>query len=158
RAALGRALALDARGPHAAAAHVELGILDKLDGKTDAAVDHFVAALDADPLGAVGERALGELGKVKPDHPRVVQSMREGKVGGDVFSSDRYKAAVGLMEQSLGGVDEAAPEKAVIEDIVHRLNDASAVKQQFRVSVLGSKMVNAFALPDGHVYVTRGMF
>jgi tetratricopeptide (TPR) repeat protein len=155
RAALGKALALDAR---AAVAHVELGILDKLDGKSDAAIGHFVAALDADPYGSVGERALGELAKVKPDHPRVVQNMLEGKVGGDVFSSDRYKAAVGLMEQSLGGVDDAAAEKPVIEDIVHRLLDASAVKQQFRVSVLGSTMVNAFALPDGHVYVTRGMF
>lgn len=155
RAALGKALGLD---PRAAVAHVELGILDKLDGKTDAAIGHFVAALDADPYGGAGERALGELAKVKPDHPRVLQNMLEGKVGGDVFSSDRYKAAVGLMEQQLGGVDDAAPEKPVIEDIVHRLTDGSAVKQQFRVSVLGSTMVNAFALPDGHVYVTRGMF
>jgi tetratricopeptide (TPR) repeat protein len=158
RAALDRALSLAARGPHAAGAHVELGILDKLDGKTDAAIDHFVAALDADPYGGVGDRALGELAKVKPDHPRVVENMLEGKVAGDVFSSDRYKAAVGLMEQSLGGVDDAAPEKPIIEDIVHRLIDASAIRQQFRVSVLGSAMVNAFALPDGHVYVTRGMF
>jgi predicted Zn-dependent protease len=157
RAALDKALALAPRGRHAAGAHVELGILDKLDGKTDAAVDHFVAALDADPVGAVGERALGELSKVKPDHPRVVQSMMEGKAYGDVFSTDRYRAAVGLMEQALGGVDDAAPEKPVIEDIVHRLTEASAVKQQFRVSVLATSAVNAFALPDGHVYVTRGM-
>jgi predicted Zn-dependent protease len=155
RTALDRALALDGK---AALAHVELGILDKLDGKADAAAGHFVAALDADPLGAVGERALGELSRVKPSHPRVLQSMMEGKVGGDVFSTDRYKAAVGLMEQALGGVDDAAAEKPVIEDIVHKLTDASAVRQQFRVSVLGSPMVNAFALPDGHVYVTRGLF
>lgn len=160
RAALDRALALAPRGPHAAGAHVELGILDKLDGKTDAAVDHFVAALDADPAGAAGaagERALGELAKVKPDHPRVVQSMMDGKAFGDVFSTDRYRAAVGLMEQALGGVDDAAPEKPVIEDIVRRLTEASAVKQQFRVSVLATPIVNAFALPDGHVNVTRGM-
>ncbi|HEY0481820.1 MAG TPA: tetratricopeptide repeat protein [Kofleriaceae bacterium] len=154
RAALDKALALDRRS---AVAHVELGILDKLDGKTDAAAEHFVAALDADPYGAAGDRALGELAKVRPNHPRVVQSMLEGRVGGDVFSSDRYKAAVGLMEQELGGIDDAAPEKAVIEDIVHKLLDASAVKQQFRVSLLTTGMVNAFALPDGHVYVTRGL-
>lgn len=154
RAALDKALALDHRD---ATAHVELGILDKLDGKTDAAVDHFVAALDTDPYGATGDRALGELAKVSPDHPRVVQNMLEGRVGGDVFSSDRYKAAVGLMEQELGGVDDSAPEKPVIEDIVHKLTDGSFVKQQFRVSLLTSSMVNAFALPDGHVYVTRGL-
>ena len=157
RAALDRALALDARSAGSAVAHTELGILDKLDGKADAAADHFVAALDADPDGAAGERALGELAKVKPNHPRVVQNMMEGKVGGDVFSTERYKAAVGLMEQALGGVDDAAPEKPVIEDIVRRLIEGSAVKQQFRVSVLGASAVNAFALPDGHVYVTRGM-
>jgi predicted Zn-dependent protease len=154
RSALDKALALDHQS---AVAHVELGILDKLDGRTDAAADHFVAALDADPYGATGERALGELGKIKPNHPRVVQSAMEGRVGGDVFSTERYKAAVGLMEQALGGVDDNAPEKPAIEDIVHKLTDASAVKQQFQVSLLSSRMVNAFALPDGHVYVTRGL-
>ncbi|HEX7839283.1 MAG TPA: M48 family metalloprotease, partial [Kofleriaceae bacterium] len=50
-----------------------------------------------------------------------------------------------------------APEKPVIEDIVRKLTDASFVKQRFRVSLLTSSMVNAFALPDGHVYVTRGL-
>lgn len=155
RAALDKALALDRRS---ATAHVELGILDKLDGKADAAADHFVAALDADPLGATGDRALGELARLKPGHPRVVQNMMQGRVAGDVFSTERYKAAVGLMEQAMGGVDDAAAEKPVIEDIVRRLSDGSAVKQQFRVSVLTTGMVNAFALPDGHVYVTRGLF
>ncbi|HEX8111730.1 MAG TPA: M48 family metalloprotease [Kofleriaceae bacterium] len=74
-----------------------------------------------------------------------------------LYAREGYRAAVGLMEQALGGVDDAAPEKPVIEDIVHRLTEASAVKQQFRVSMLATSIVNAFALPDGHVYVTRGM-
>ena len=154
RAALDKALALDASS---ALAHTELGVVDKLDGKTDAAVDHFVAAIDADPYGAVGNRALGELTKLRPDHPRVVRGVMEGRMSGDVFSSERYKAAVGLVEQSLGGVDRGAVEKSIVEDIVRRLTEASAVKQPFQVAILTSGAVNAFALPDGHVYVTRGL-
>ena len=155
RTALKKALSLD---PHLAVAHVELGILDKLDGKNDSAVAHFVAAIDADPYGATGDRALGELAKVDPKHPYVTQGVLEGKDAGDVFSSDRYQAVVGLLEQQLGGVDETAPEKPIIEDIVHRLASASNVHIQFKVAIVKTDMVNAMALADGRVYVTRGLF
>ena len=154
RKALDKALGLD---KHLAAAHVELGIIDKLDGKTESAVDHFVAAIDADPYGPVGDRALGELSKVDPKHPYVTEGMLEGKRGGDIFSSDRYQAVIKVLEQELGGVDERAPEKAVVEDIVRRLADASNVHIQFKVSIVKTDMVNAMALADGRVYVTRGL-
>jgi len=154
RAALDKALTIDKR---LAVAHVELGILDKLAGKTDAAVDHFVAAIDADSWGSIGDRALGELTKVKPTHPYVAQGLLAGKSGGDIFSSDKYQAVIPLIERELGGVEDNAPEKAVIEQIVQRLADASGVRQQFRVAVVATKMVNAMALADGRVYVTRGL-
>lgn len=154
RAAIDRALALE---PRSAPARVELGILDKLDGKTEAAVDQFVAALDADPFGAAGNRALTELTRLAPSHPRVVQQVSAGRLSGDVFSSERYKAAVSLMERALGGVDDGAREQPMLEDIVNKLAQASAVKQRFKVSLLTSSAVNAFALPDGNVYVTRGL-
>lgn len=153
RAALTRALALDSR---LAVAHVELGVLDKLDGKVDAAVKHFIAAMDADPYGAIGSRALTELSKTKPTHPRVTEGMLAGK-NIDVFATDRYKSIVEAIEQELGGVEPKAPEQAVLEDIVRRLAEGSTLRQQFRVQLLGSKQVNAFALADGNVYVTRGM-
>ncbi|MGE5186319.1 MAG: tetratricopeptide repeat protein [Acidobacteriota bacterium] len=154
RSALEKALALD---KNLAVAHVELGILDKLDGKTDAAVDHFVAAIDDDPWGATGDRALIELTKVRPTHPYVAEGVLAGK-SGDVFSSDKFQAVIPLLERELGGVDEGAPEKAVIEQIVQRLADGSGVRQQFKVSIVKTKEVNAMALADGRVYVTRGMF
>ena len=154
RAQLTKALGVDKNLP---AAHVELGILDKLDGKTDAAVDHFVAAIDNDPWGSVGDRALIELTKVKPTHPYVAEGVLAGK-SGDVFSSDKFQAVIPLLERELGGVDEGAPEKAIIEQIVQRLADASGVRQQFRVAIVKTKEVNAMALADGRVYVTRGMF
>lgn len=153
RAALEKALALDGE---LAVAHVELGILDKLDGKLDAAVAHFIAAMDADPFGAVGSRALTELTKAKPTHPRVTEGMLSGKTI-DVFSTERYASIVHEIEQELGGVDAKAPEKAMLEDVVRRLADGSGIKQQFKVNLLNTDMVNAFALASGDVYVTRGM-
>lgn len=154
RTALAKALELESDN---AVAHVEMGILDKLDGRIDAAVGHFLAAMDSDPYGGTGERALKELAKAKPTHQRVTEGMLQGKEM-DVFSTDHYKSIVKLIEQELGGVEGDAPEKAAVEDIVRRLAEGSAVKHQFRVQVLGTEQVNAFALADGNVYVTRGMF
>ncbi len=153
RASLGKALALES---DLAVAHIELGILDKLDGKVDAAVNHFIAAMDADPYGAVGSRALTELTKAKPTHPRVTEGMLSGK-SIDVFSTERYASIVHEIEQELGGVDPKAPEKAMLEDVVRRLADGSGIKTQFKVNLLNTDMVNAFALASGDVYVTRGM-
>jgi tetratricopeptide (TPR) repeat protein len=153
RASLDKAIALE---PDLAIAHIEVGILDKLDGKVDAAVGHFIAAMDADPYGAIGSRALTELTKAKPTHPRVTEGMLSGK-SIDVFSTERYASIVHEIEQELGGVDPKAPEKAMLEDIVRRLADGSGIKQQFKVNLLKTDMVNAFALASGDVYVTRGM-
>src|SRR5690606_18447742 len=146
--------------PNNARAHLELGIVRKLDGNDGAAVESFVAAYQADRYSADGDRALAELSKVRPKHPLVTGAMMVGAIKGDVFSTDRFKAAVKMVEQQLGGVDEAAPEKAVLEEILARLQRANDVgsRASFRVSVLKSSMVNAFALPDGSLYFTRGLF
>jgi predicted Zn-dependent protease len=154
RASLEKAIAMDT---DLAIAHVELGILDKLDGKTEAATKEFIAAMDADPYGGEGGRALGELTKINPTHPRVTQGVLAGVRGGDVFSSDRFKSVVALIEQQLGGVENDAPERQVLDDIVQKLADGSGIKQQFHVSLVASHAVNAFALADGRVYVTRGL-
>ncbi|MBP6628446.1 MAG: tetratricopeptide repeat protein [Kofleriaceae bacterium] len=157
RAALEKAL----RGhPGHAVAHVELGILDKLDGKQPAAIGHFVAAIEKDRFSAAAERALGELTQLAPDHPLVTQGVMFGNIEGDVFSSDKFKAAVSLVEQQMGGVEADAPELPALRDIVGRLQAASGVGSRFgfKVAVLGTRMINAFAMPDGSMYVTRGMF
>jgi predicted Zn-dependent protease len=153
RAALDEALARD---PLMAVAHLELGILDKLDGKTDAAVLNFVRAIDADQFGATGERALTELAKTDPTHPYVTEGILNGNAG-DVFSTEQYRSLVDYIERSMGGVEAKAPEQIVLEDIVRRLADGSAVKQRFEVKLVATKLPNAFALADGRVYVTRGL-
>ncbi|HYU14644.1 MAG TPA: M48 family metalloprotease, partial [Candidatus Acidoferrum sp.] len=106
------------------------------------------------------DRAVAELAKVRPDHPLVTGAMMLGDVKGDVFATDRFKGAVKMVEEQLGGVEDAAPEKAALEEILARLRKAGDVSSRFsfRVSVLKTDMVNAFALPDGSIYFTRGLF
>ncbi len=156
-AELGKAIKL---APGMAQAHVELGIVRKLDGNEDAAVKSFEMAYDAERYSAAADRALAELAKIRPKHPLVTGAMMFGDIKGDVFSTDRFKAAVKMVEDSLGGVEDKAPEKAVLEAIAARLRKANDVDSRFtfRVSVLKTPMVNAFALPDGSMYFTRGLF
>ena len=156
-AELGKALKL---APGMAQAHVELGIVRKLDGNEDAAVKSFEMAYDAERYSGAADRALAELAKIRPRHPLVTGAMMFGDIKGDVFSTDRFKAAVKMVEDSLGGVEENAPERAVLEAIVARLRKGSDIDSRFtfRVAVLKSSMVNAFALPDGSLYFTRGLF
>jgi predicted Zn-dependent protease len=146
--------------PQLALAHLELGIVRKLDGNDDAAVGSFVAAIEADRYSATADRALAELAKIRPKHELVTGAMMFGDIKGDVFSTDRFKAAVKMVEDQLGGVEEGAPETAALEAILARLRAASDLGSRFsfRVAILKSEMVNAFALPDGSIYFTRGLF
>jgi predicted Zn-dependent protease len=147
--------------PRLAVAHLELGIVRKLDGNEEAAVDSLVAAYEADRFSGTADRAVAELAKIKPDHPLVAGAMRFGDLkGGDVFATDRFKAAVKMVEEQLGGVEEGAPEQAILEEVLARLRKAGDVSSRFsfRVSLLKTSMVNAFALPDGSIYFTRGLF
>ena len=157
RQELERALAL---APAQPLALVELAILDKLEGKEADAVARLVTAIERADDGAVGERALAELSKIRPTHELVVQANLYGGGSGDVFSTERFKSAVALVEEALGGVEKDAPELAAVEDIIGKLAAAAGVGSSLnlRVAIVGSDSVNALAMPDGHVYVTRGMF
>lgn len=59
---------------------------------------------------------------------------------------------------SYGGVYEDPAVQEMVKDTVHRLADASTRPSlKYRVTILNSPAVNAFALPNGHLYVTRGL-
>ncbi len=59
---------------------------------------------------------------------------------------------------SYGGPYEDARINKMVQDTVDRLTAASARPDlQFRVTLLNSPAVNAFALPNGHLYITRGL-
>lgn len=157
RRELTRALAL---APDAPVALVELAILDKLDGKDADAVARLEKAVERAEDSAVAARAIAELGKIAPTHELVVRATMYGGGSGDVFSTERFKAAVALVEEALGGVEKDAAELPVVEDIVAKLAAAAGVGSSLnlRVAVVGTEAVNAVAMPNGQVYVTRGMF
>ncbi len=59
---------------------------------------------------------------------------------------------------SYGGIYENAKLQAAVEKTVQRLvaaSDRSDLK--YKVTILNSPAINAFALPSGHIYVTRGL-
>lgn len=59
---------------------------------------------------------------------------------------------------SYGGAYNDPELKALIQKVVERLVAASErPDQKYRVTVLNSPAINAFALPDGSLYVTRGL-
>ena len=59
---------------------------------------------------------------------------------------------------SYGGIYENATLQSTIEKTVDRLVAASERPDlKYKVTILNSPAINAFALPNGHIYVTRGL-
>lgn len=59
---------------------------------------------------------------------------------------------------AFGGEYKAAAAEAILQDVVGRIVPATErPDQSYRVTVLNSPIVNAFALPTGNIYVTRGL-
>ena len=59
---------------------------------------------------------------------------------------------------SYGGIYENAKLQSTIETTVDRLVAASERPDlKYKVTILNSPAINAFALPNGHIYVTRGL-
>ena len=59
---------------------------------------------------------------------------------------------------SYGGVYDNPKLQALIEQMVAKLVEASERPEiKFKVTLLNSPAINAFALPNGHLYITRGL-
>ncbi|HLB85230.1 MAG TPA: M48 family metalloprotease, partial [Steroidobacteraceae bacterium] len=59
---------------------------------------------------------------------------------------------------SYGGTYDNARLQAMVEKMVDRLVAASGRPDlKFKVTILNSPAINAFALPDGRLYITRGL-
>lgn len=62
------------------------------------------------------------------------------------------------MLQAFGGEYRAPAAQALLAGMVEKLRNASDMPGlQYRLTILNSGLVNAFALPSGHLYVTRGL-
>ncbi|MEM9493459.1 MAG: tetratricopeptide repeat protein, partial [Myxococcota bacterium] len=101
RAALRGALAIDKDHQRAL---LELGIVYKLEGEGDRAAETLVKAIKANRFSAESARAMEELTAIDPEHPLLVARSRWGVPPGDIFTTDRFKAAIGQLEEMFGGV------------------------------------------------------
>lgn len=153
--ALARALTLR---PVYQQARLELGIVYKLEGEDAKAISELTRAYYADRRSAAAEKAVAEIAKLDPDNQVVKMGMLYGGLVGDVFSTDRFKAAVAMVERRFGGVDKDAPEKRMLEEMMVRILEAADVDSTLplKVSVLNTKIINAMAMPNGNLYFTRG--
>jgi len=95
--------------------------------------------------------------------PGVTTTRTEGQNAPIVASDDPEEDAIGAREHprivaSYGGIYSDRQAEIMIARIVGRLLAAAdQPNQKFTVTILDTAEVNAFALPGGYVYVTRGI-
>jgi len=138
----------------------QLGVVYKVLGRKVDAVRVFEAVVMANPRTSAATKALGELQAIAP------KSIVVGRFGGrlasppdtDLFSTERYKASVSVIEDRLlGGVHEGG-ETVWLEKMLRRLVESNdlTTRVPFRVKVGNTQMINAFAMPHGNIYFTKG--
>jgi predicted Zn-dependent protease len=151
------ALNIDRRNQRA---WLELGIAQKLEGADADAIQSFTEAVRIDGNSSLAAKAMGELNILDPQNSLVQQKLRFGSIQGDVFSSEKFKSAVAVFENRFGGVDRRAPEQKILEVMLERILDVADVETRhtFRIAVLNTPDVNAFAMPNGNIYFTKGFF
>src|ERR1700730_16561428 len=87
--------------------------------------------------------------------PQVVDGMAEAAKQGDSPAAQREHQRI---LAAYGGTYQDARVEALIAKTVERLVAASERPDlHYRVTLLNSASVNAFALPNGHLYATRGL-
>ena len=138
---------------------LELGLVEKLADRRDGAATALRRAVDLDPSSDVAGKAIVELSILAPSDARVMAHFQTaGGFKGDVFGSEKFKGSIAILEQNLGGVDDAAPEAVWLDKMMRRLLAAGEVQVPylFTVKVTRTEMINAFAVPNGNTYFTRG--
>ena len=155
--ALKKALALS---PDNQRALYQLAVLYKLDGRDDQAVAALTRCYRANRYSSVASDAMRELASLAPDNKLVRVAFQRGQLRGTIYSTEKYKGAMALLEKRFGGVDPKALQTPVLEAILHRLIEANDISTEhtFNVQVLNTGMVNAFAAPNGNIYFTKGFF
>ena len=153
---LQQAVKLDARNQRAL---YELGLVHKLAGRNTEAKELLRKAIDVDRRSDVAGRCVVELSILDPTDARVMWAMRTAKMDkGDLFNTEKFKAGITVLEGRLGGIDEDSSEQVWLDVMMRRLLRAAEVDpaMHFEVKVAKTKMVNAFAAPNGNIYFTRG--
>ena len=95
-------------------------------------------------------------GETSFNTPRSVQVPGAAPVttGNDIPTDQEHLRLVTLF----GGEYYHAPAERLLNEVLQRLANAAEVKTEpYRLTLLNSAVVNAFALPSGRIYVTRGL-
>jgi predicted Zn-dependent protease len=150
------------RKPALLEAGYQLGLVYKAMGRKADAVTTLEKVVLAGPTTPAGSKALLELQAIAPNSG--VTRMFMGRVrtptavGPELFSTERFRAGIDLLERFvLGGVEEGA-DAAWLEKMLRRIvekNDLTT-RVPFRVKIARTRAVNACAVPNGNVYFTRG--
>jgi predicted Zn-dependent protease len=92
---------------------------------------------------------------VQPAAPNVPLPPAAPRVSGVETASQReHKRLV----EAFGGEYRAPAMQALLQGVTERLSRAETGQpDRFRLTLLNSPMVNAFALPNGNIYLTRGL-
>lgn len=107
-----------------------------------------VALLGLLMAGCAGERPVF----LPPEPPR-----RPAQIDAGALGSAGQREHQRLMA-AFGGEYRAPAARRILDDIVARLATASGSNQaNYEVTLLNSPVVNAFALPNGRLYVSRGL-
>jgi predicted Zn-dependent protease len=152
-----KAMQLD---PRNAEAQYQLGVVYKALNRTADALRAFETVVRFNPNAPAATKALSELQALAPDSPVVAQysNRLSSPPDADLFSTERYKAGIQAVEKEmLGGVEEGA-EVVWLEKMMRRIVATNELPERvpFRVKVGKTMMINAFATPNGTMYVTRG--
>jgi len=124
----------------------------------------MIATKVSKAFGALGAAALVALvAACSSFGPGISVSHTEGQNVPMAQSDDPEEDAIGAREHprivaSYGGLYSDRPAEIMLARIVGRLLAAAdQPNQKFTVTILDTAEVNAFALPGGYVYVTRGL-
>ncbi len=91
-----------------------------------------------------------------PDNQKISLTLPQASSPGERFSPTEREHIRILA--SYGGAYENAPLQAEIEKTVNRLVAASERPDlKYKVTILNAPAINAFALPNGQLYITRGL-
>ncbi len=91
-----------------------------------------------------------------PDNPQVSLPVPQASAQSELQPAEEREHLRILA--SYGGIYENARLQATIEKTVNRLVAASERPElKYKVTILNSPAINAFALPNGHLYATRGL-
>ena len=152
-----KAMQLD---PRNAEAQYQLGVVYKALNRKADALRAFETVVRFNPNAPAATKALSELQALAPDSPVVAQYSQRlsSPPDADLFSTERYRAGIQAVEKEmLGGVEEGA-EVLWLEKMMRRIVMANDLPERvpFRVKLGKTMMINAFATPNGTMYVTRG--